>query len=92
MALLFRQLVARAGKMPNLPAADMELYTFWVGNILPTSARDRQELLATTTTEGRILVLLRHMRETIEQTRTVMGEPQQPIDNLPAGSSTSAQE
>jgi hypothetical protein len=32
------------------------------------------------------------MRETIEQTRTVMGEPQQPIDNLPAGSSTSAQE
>lgn len=72
MSLLFRQLVARAGKMPKHPAGDMELYTFWVGNILPTSARDRQELLLTESTEERIEILLRHMNETIEQTRAAM--------------------
>ena len=42
MSLLFRQLVTRAGKKPPHPTKDLEGYSFWVGNLLPTSRGDRQ--------------------------------------------------
>jgi len=69
MSLLFRQLVARAGRPPTDPYSDLELYSFWVGNILPTSTRDRQEMLQARSTRQRMIILLRLMMETIEQTR-----------------------
>ena len=67
MSLLFNQLVARAGTMPT-PATNMELYTFWVGNILPTSALDRQELLASQCATARMKVLLKNLKETVLET------------------------
>ena len=67
MSLLFRQLVARAGRPPTDPYSDLELYSFWVGNILPTSTRDRQEMLQARSTRQRMIILLRLMMETIEQ-------------------------
>eukprot|EP01043_Picozoa_sp_COSAG02_P056640 COSAG02_NODE_6743_length_3389_cov_1.334347_6_plen_494_part_01 len=69
MPFLFRQLVARAGRPPADPYKDLELYSFWVGNILPTSTRDRQEMLQARSTKQRMAILLRLMMETIEQTR-----------------------
>ena len=47
MSLLFRQLVTRAGKKPPHPTKDLEGYSFWVGNLLPTSRGDRQSVLQT---------------------------------------------
>ena len=75
MTLLFRQLVARAGKVPKILNGDVELYSFWVGNILPTSLCDRQELLETRNTERRIQILIRLMTDTIEQTRASELDP-----------------
>lgn len=69
MSLLFRQLVARAGRPPTDPYRDLELYSFWVGNILPTSTRDRQEMIQARSTRGRMMILIRLMMETIEQTK-----------------------
>ena len=69
MSLLFRQLVARAGRPPTDPYRDLELYSFWVGNILPTSTRDRQEMIQARSTRGRMIILIRLMMETIEQTK-----------------------
>ena len=54
MSLLFRQLVARAGKPPADPSSAVELYTYWVGNILPTSTSDRQSMLGTISTMGQL--------------------------------------
>ena len=53
MLLLFRQLVARAGKPPARSQQNGELYSFWVGNILPTSSRDRQLMLSCRSTRVR---------------------------------------
>ena len=69
MSLLFRQLVARAGRPPADPYKDLELYSFWVGNILPTSTRDRQEMIQARSTKQRMVILIRLLMETIEQTR-----------------------
>ena len=66
MAILFRQLVTRAGKPPPA-SAGREAYTFWVGNVLPTSPQDRLELLQTRSTKVRMVLLLRLMTEKIKQ-------------------------
>ena len=66
MSLLFRQLVARAGRPPTDPYRDLELYSFWVGNILPTSTRDRQEMIQARSTQGRMIILIRLMMETMK--------------------------
>ena len=66
MSTLFRQLVTRAGKPPSA-AAGREIYTFWVGNVLPTSPEERRKLLQTRSTKVRMVLLLRLMTETIEQ-------------------------
>ena len=77
MSILFRQLVTRAGKPPSA-AAGREIYTFWVGNVHPTSPQDRQQLLQTRSTKVRMVLLLRLMTETIEQTRMDEQEVSQP--------------
>jgi len=77
MSILFRQLVTRAGKPPPA-SAGREIYTFWVGNVLPTSPQDRQQLLQTRSTKVRMVLLLRLMTETIEQTRMDEQEVSQP--------------
>ena len=66
MSKIFRQLVTRAGKPPSA-AAGREIYTFWVGNVLPTSPEERRKLLQTRSTKVRMVLLLRLMTETIEQ-------------------------
>jgi hypothetical protein len=70
MSLLFRQLVARAGKPPADPSSAVELYTFWVGNILPTSTSDRQSMLGTISTRGRLRGLGLLLKETLSHTKT----------------------
>merc|ERR1719149_605170 len=69
MLLLFRQLVARAGKPPPRSLQNGELYSFWVGNILPTSSRDRQLMLSCRSTRVRLFIAFILLKETIEQTK-----------------------
>ena len=66
MSKLFRQLVTRAGKPPPA-SAGREIYTFWVGNVLPPSPSDRQQILQTRSTKVRMVLLLRLMTEKIKQ-------------------------
>ena len=68
MAILFRQLVTRAGKPPPA-SAGREAYTFWVGNLLPTKSEHRLPLLQTRITKVRMVLLLRLMTECIGRLR-----------------------
>lgn len=70
MSLLFRQLVARAGKPPKDPSKEIELYSFWVGNILPTSTRQRWTMLGMVRTKDRLMELLKLLHETVTQCNT----------------------
>ena len=74
MSTLFRQLVTRAGKPPPA-SAGREIYTFWVGNVLPTSPEDRRKLLQTRSTKVRMVLLLRLMTETRQQTDEAAAMP-----------------
>ena len=82
MSILFRQLVTRAGKPPSA-AAGREIYTFWVGNVLPTSPEDRRKLLQTRSTKVRMVLLLRLMTETMKDEAEVM-PPMPAAENVPA--------
>ena len=70
MALINSGSVPRAGKPPQDPAAAIELYSFWVGNILPTSTRQRHMMLGTVETKDRLMELLKLLHETVTQCNT----------------------
>ena len=63
LAVLFRQLLARAGQVPS--ASDTELYSFWICNVLPASTSDKRTFLRQTSTANRLKCCVQILQEAL---------------------------